>query len=216
MPQCSAMKRCLVVTAACAALLVNVPTAQAQTERRFGVVIGFPTVGVQWQAADRIAIRFDASYRRSTIESDAIPTPTRPGVPALIQLPVFQVRASSSNTGADLGVSVLFDIHRTDEVRLYLAPHAGVRISRSEFETTITGPRAQLAALTIPANSDSTSYAPSGRLALGASHDVSARLRIFGEAAATYTRGNVDGLAFNDTRQSSLGIGGTVGVVVLF
>jgi hypothetical protein len=212
-----AMKTCLVVAAACAALVVNAAAAQAQSDRRFGLVIGFPTVGVEWQAAGRIALRVDGTYRRSSVESEAIPVPSLPSLPNVIRIPTFEIRSSTTNTGVDLGLSVLFDVHRSDELRLYVVPHAGVRISRTEVVTTISGLSVgELPALTVPANRESTSSAPSGGVALGASHHVSPRLRIFGEAGVTYTRGNLDGLAFNDITQSSFGVGGTVGVVVLF
>lgn len=216
------MKRlCLVVAAASAAILLSAATAFAQTERRFGFVIGFPaSVGFEWQAADRLAIRFDGTYRHSSIESSATPTPALPAIPGLpggIRVPVFEIRSSTTNTGADLAVSLLIDLHRSDELRLYLAPHAGVRFSNTEFETTISGlSPSDLAAFTFPANRDTTSSSPSGGLAIGASHDISPRLRVFGEAGFVYSSGNVDGFPLNDIEQRSFAIRSGVGVVVLF
>ena len=182
-------------------------------------MIAYPTsVGVQWQVADRLAIRFDGTYRHSTVESSSTPTPL-PALPNVIRIPipVFEVRSSTRNTGAELGVSVLFDLHRSDELRLYLAPRIGVLISSNEIETTITGlTPADLAAVTFPANRETTSSSPSGGVALGASHDISPRLRIFAEAGVTYTRGTLDGFALNDIKQSSFGLRSGVGAVVLF
>ena len=210
---------CLVLAAAGAALVLCAPTAHAQTDRRFGFVIGFPaSVGVQWQAADRLAIRFDGTYRHSTVESSSTPTPFPiPALPTVIRVPVFEIRSSSSNTGAELGVSVLFDLHQSDELRLYVAPRVGVLISKNEIETTIIGlSPADLAALTVPANRESTTYTTSGGVALGASHDISARLRIFAEAGVNYSRGDLGGIALNDITQSSFGLRSGVGAVVLF
>ena len=213
------MKLWLVVAAACAALALSAPPAHAQTDRRFGFVIAYPTsVGVQWQAADRLAIRFDGTYRHSTVESTSIPLPV-PALPNIIRLPipVYEIRSSTSNTGAELGLSVLVDVHRSDELRLYLVPRIGVLISKNEIETTITGlTPADLAAVTFPRNQDTTSSTPSGGVALGASHDISPRLRIFGEAGVTYSRGTLDGFALNNIRQSSFGLRSGVGAVVLF
>jgi hypothetical protein len=215
------MKPCLVVAAACAALVLSAPTAHAQTDRRFGFVIAYPTsVGLQWQAADRLAVRFDGAYRHSTVESSSTPTPLPlpgRGFPNTIPIPVFEIRSSTSNTGAELGVSVLFDLHRSDELRLYLAPRIGVLISKNETETTITGlSPGDLAALTFPANRATTSSTPGGGVALGASHDISPRFRIFGEAGVNYSRGNIDSIVLTDITQSSFGLRSGVGAVVLF
>ena len=114
-------------------------------------------------------------------------------------------------------MSVLFDLHRSDELRLYLAPRLGVLISKSEIETIITGlSPADLAALTFPGNRESTSYAPSGGMAVGASHNISPRLRIFGEAGVNYSRGTIDSVVLTDITQSSFGLRSGVGAVVLF
>jgi hypothetical protein len=216
------MKRlCSVMAAACAAIVLSAPTAFAQTGRRFGFVIAYPTsVGVEWQAADRLAVRFDGTYRHSSIESAATPTPAIPaipGLPSVFPIPVFEVRTATATTGAELGVSVLFDLHRGDDLRLYIAPRLGVLISKTETETTITGlSPAQLAAFTFPASRETTSHTPSGGVSIGASHDISPRLRIFGEAGFSYSRGDIGGVPLNDITQSSFGLRSGVGAVVLF
>ena len=216
------MKRlCFALTAACAAVLLSAPTALAQSDRRFGFVIAYPaSVGFEWQAADRLAVRFDGTYRHSSVESAAIPTPgipSLPGLPSVIRIPVFEVRSSTRNTGAELGVSVLFDLHRSDDLRLYIAPRFAVLISKSEIETTITGlGLSDLAALTFPANRESTSSTPTGGVSIGASHDLSPRLRIFGEAGFSYTRGDLEGSPLNNVTQSSFALRSGIGAVVLF
>ena len=216
------MKRlCFALAAACAAIVLSAPTALAQSDRRFGFVIAYPaSVGFEWQAADRLAVRFDGTYRHSSIESSATPTPAIPSIPGLpggIRIPVFEVRTSTTNTGAELGISLLFDLHRSDELRLYIAPRFGVLISQTEMETTITGlSPSELAAFTFPANRDTTSQTPVGGVGIGASHNVSPRLRIFGEAGFTYSRGDVDGVPLNNITQSSFGLRSGIGAVVLF
>lgn len=209
----------LAVTAACAAITLCASTAQAQTDRRFGVVIAYPaSAGVQWQAADRLTIRLDGSYRHSTVESSSTPTPLPvPGFQNVFRVPVFEVRSVTRNTGAELGVSVMFDVHRSDELRLYVVPRAGVVISETEFETTITGlGPSDLAALTFPANREATSYTPSGGVAIGASHNISPRFRIFGEAGVNYSRGTIESVPINDFTQTSFGLRSGIGAVVLF
>ena len=215
------MKRlCFVIAAACAALVLSPPTALAQTDRRFGFVIAYPaSVGFEWQAVDRLAVRVDGSYRHSSVESSATPTPAIPAIPGLpnvIRIPVFEIRSSTTNTGAELGVSFLFDLHRSDDLRLYIAPRVGVLISRTETETTITGLNPfDPAGLTLPANRDTTSSTPSGGVAIGASHDISPRLRVFGEAGFNYSRSTID-VPFNDLTQRSFGLRSGIGAVVLF
>ena len=208
---------CVAVAAAGVALVVCVSTAHAQTDRRFGFVIAHPaSVGVEWQAASRVAIRFDGGYRQSRVESEATPTSLVPGFPG-IRLPVFEVRSSTSSRGADLGLSVLMDVYRNDDLRLYVAPRIGILLSSTEFETTITGlSPSELAAFTFPANRESTSSTPSGGVAVGASHDITPRFRIFGETGLSYSRNTIDGLAVNDVSQSSFGLRSGVGIVVLF
>jgi hypothetical protein len=209
----------LIFAAASAALAFSAPTAHAQTERRFGFVIAFPaSVGFEWQAADRLAVRFDGTYRHSSVESSSTPTPfPLPGLPSVIRVPVFEIRSSTSNTGAELGVSMLFDLHRSDDLRLYIAPRVAVLISKTEIETTITGlTPGDLAALTVPANRDTTSSTPTGGVAIGASHKLTPRLRIFGEAGVNYSRGDLEGIALNDITQTSFGLRSGVGAVILF
>ena len=213
------MKRlCLVFAVACAAIVLSAPTALAQSDRRFGFVIAYPaSVGFEWQAASRLAVRFDGTYRHSSIESSSTPTPALPTLPGVPRIPVFEVRTSTSNSGAELGVSVLIDLYRSDDLRLYLAPRGGVQVSNTESETTITGlSPSDLAAFTFPANRESTSEAPFGGVAIGASHNISPRLRIFGEAGFNYSRGNLEGTPLNDITQSSFVLRGGVGAVVLF
>lgn len=209
----------LIFAAASAALAFSAPTAHAQTERRFGFVIAFPaSVGFEWQAAERLAVRFDGTYRHSSVESSSTPTPfPLPGLPSVIRVPVFEIRSSTSNTGAELGVSMLFDLHRSDDLRLYIAPRVAVLISKTEIETTITGlTPGDLAALTVPANRDTTSSTPTGGVAIGASHNLTPRLRIFGEAGVNYSRGDLEGIALNDITQTSFGLRSGVGAVILF
>ena len=216
------MKRlCLVFAAACAAIALSAPTALAQSDRRFGFVIAYPaSVGFEWQATSRLAVRFDGTYRHSSIESASTPIitpalPTLPGVPP--RIPVFDVRTTTSNTGAELGVSVLIDLYRSDDLRLYIAPRGGVELSSTESETTINGlSPSDLAAITFPANREATSRAPFGGVAIGASHNISPRLRMFGEAGFNYARGTLEGTPINDITQTSFGLRGGVGAVVLF
>jgi hypothetical protein len=214
------MKRLgLIVAAASAALALSAPTAHAQTERRFGFVIAYPaSVGLEWQAADRLAVRFDGSYRHSSVESSSTPTPFPiPGLPGLIRVPVFQISSSTTHTGAELGLAVLFDVHKSDELRLYIAPRFAVLISNIEMETTITGlTPGELAALTVPANRDTTSNTPTGGVAIGASHNLTPRLRVFGEAGVDYSRGGPDGIPLDDVTQTSFALRSGIGAVILF
>ena len=117
------------------------PTAHAQTDRRFGLVIAFPaSVGFEWQAADRFASGLTAvTVIQASSRIRRPPSSCPPGLPTVIRFPVYEIRRSTSNQGADLGVSLLFDVHRSDDLRLYLAPRSCRADFETEIETTITG-----------------------------------------------------------------------------
>jgi hypothetical protein len=191
--------------------------AHAQSERRIGVVVAYPSsVGVQWQAAGRLAIRFDADYSQVNNESTSEFPFSRfvPGLPPIAES--FEVTTKTRSRNIELGVSLLFDVHRGDDLRIYVAPRVAVNFGHTSFETTFSGNPAVLAAITFAADSDADSQSPGGGVSMGASHDLGARFRVFGEAGFSYLRGAFSGAAGDDVKSTSLGLRGGVGAVVLF
>jgi hypothetical protein len=118
-----------------------------------------------------------------------------------------------------LGVSVLVDIHRSDELRLYLAPRIGVNFASSSCKTEVEGIGIGIAvgaALTVPADSEASSTSPAGGLAFGASRDLGERFRVFGETGVHYTRITNSRDISVEARTSAFGLRAGVGAVILF
>lgn len=201
-----------IVLAALSMVVVFTPVAHAQTERRVGIVIAYPSsIGVQWQTADRVTLRIDGGYDQWTSEAisefrlgSPFPASTGPERRSLT--------LSSGTRTIDVGVSLLFDVHRSDELRVYVAPRAGVSFVHQTNKTEYDGDPADLAFVTLPADEEFGSKAPVAALALGASHDVSSRLRVFAEAGWSYSRRESEG----EYRFSTFGLRGGVGAVILF
>jgi hypothetical protein len=205
---------CLVVAAA---IVAGATDAQAQSDRRFGVVMAYPaSIGLQWQAAGNLAIRFDGNYRQTTAET-TFEQDITVSIFSIVRVPDFEISTASTTRNTDLGVSVLIDVHKSDLLRLYLAPRAGVVIERTEFETRVSGlSPADLAALTFPADEASTMYSPHAGIAFGAAHEIGSRFRVFGETGATYARGTIEGRTIGKASRSTFGLRGGVGAVLLF
>lgn len=211
------MQRLTVFFAAAAALVAGATDAQAQSDHRLGVVLAYPTsIGLQWQAAGNVAIRVDGDYQQSSAATTFKQDITVSGFP-IVRVPDFEITTESRTRSTDLGVSVLIDIHKSEQLRLYLAPRAGVVIAHNEFETQVSGLSAgDLAALTFPANEATTSYSPSAGVAFGAAHALGSRFRVFGETGLTYSRSTAEGQAISETTRSTFGLRGGVGAVLLF
>ena len=217
MAESALMRKPNLVVLAGLVMAVYASSAFAQSERRVGFVLAYPgSVGVEWQAAPRVAVRFDAGYQRYEFEST-----TRVG------LSIFPVGSAPAygfdeftsrhvSRSVAVGVSVLIDLHRSDELRLYIAPRAGAIFDHSTDETEFDGDPARLAAITFPANEEDSSTGAQGGVSLGASRDLSERFRVFGEAGLTYSRQNFGFGAGDDAKSRGIGLGAGVGVVILF
>lgn len=209
------MQRVLIVLV----VVLSASAAFAQDERRAGLVLAYPgSVGVQWQASGGLGIRFEADYSHFKTSSTSFLNlqPTLPGRPgAHDDLAITQ---ESRSRNVRIGLSALIDVYRADGLRLYLAPNAGVSFESIKDTTVLDGVSPeQLAGLTVPADHESQSRSPHFGLALGARHDVSNRLRVFGEAGFTYQRQNTAGDRFGgEATFSAAGLRGGAGVVILF
>ena len=200
---------------------VSASSASAQTERRAGLVIAYPgSVGIEWQAASRLALRIDGDYNQSSHEATSDFgfgrfLPSIPGLPVIIP-ESFEIATTTTLRDVDLGLSLLFDLRRSEQLRVYVAPRIGVNFARTTTETEFGGDARLLAALTVPADSETSSTSPSGGVALGASRDVSERFRLFGETGFHYVRGDFGGGIGTDVKSSAFGLRAGVGAVILF
>jgi hypothetical protein len=206
----AAMQRLMFIVLAGAAIALSASPAAAQDERKFGVVVAYPaSVGIEWQAARKVAIRLDGDYRQSSNEGTSEFEFSR-------FFPAVSITTTIESRNTELGLSLLVDLHRSDALRLYVAPRIAVNFDHSSYKTEFGGDPALLAALTVPADSDSSSTSPGGGVAFGASHDLSDRFRVFGETGVHYVRGTIGGLIGDDLKSSDFGLRAGVGAVIRF
>ena len=92
-------------------LLCGIGTAHAQDNSRIGLVMGYPaSIGVLWHVTDRIAIRPEIDFFRSTV------TVERTG--GLVPLPEDEDTSSVVRPG----VSALFYLGPKEDLRTYVSP----------------------------------------------------------------------------------------------
>ena len=193
--------------------------AQAQDDRRVGIVAAFPTsIGVQWQVTDGFALRVDGTYSHSSTEinSDAV---TTGGIP-LPTLPSINVETESTSNSTSLSLSGLFTVYRREEFRLYIAPRFGMSWAQSKITSTatLTGLPPELANLFVPRDLETSATSPNGGASLGASTRVGERFGIFGEAGFHYSRSTQENELFEDEERvtNAFGTRAAVGVIVFF
>ena len=205
-------------------------SAASAQDRKWGILFAYPgAVGVQWDVADRFAIRVDGDYDRSHSEfitgmGDPPPRvmPTIPGITVPTFIPVLVSTTSEITTHrGSIGVSGLFALVARDQLKIYVAPRAGVSMSSVTFRTTfdVSGiPPALLAAITLPANEErsESDYAPDFSAKFGAAYRLGDRFSVFGEAGFGYT-GGVSTSNFNtEVRQNSIGLRSGIGGILYF
>lgn len=212
------MTRPSLITLSCVSLLWMTSPAFAQDERRVGLVMGFPaSVGVLWQMSDRLALRADGTYNWSnaTIEGvdDSLSTSPSP-------IPAFEIsitQESSSQSGS-IGVSLLFDLHRQDQFRIYLAPRVGWAVAHTESTLTIDVSPIQIFPGVPPRDNTNreseTAYSPTFGASIGASTRVGNRFGVFGEAGFSYNQTTTEEI-LQATRRS-FGIRAGVGAILFF
>src|SRR5262245_24581780 len=89
--------------------LAVVAPAAAQARGKVGIVMGYPaSIGVLWQATDRLAVRPDVTF--ATGSSDSTVTGD------------FSFRSASESWNAGLGLSLIVSVHRSDALRVYVSP----------------------------------------------------------------------------------------------
>src|SRR5438067_11504419 len=105
------MKLTSVVLLALTAIVVVPRAARAQNEPRVGLTMGYPSsVGVIWHMTNRVAVRPEITFARTT--GDSIGN----------DLPGASPISTSDSTGVGTGISALFYVHRWDALRTYISP----------------------------------------------------------------------------------------------
>jgi hypothetical protein len=178
------------------------------------------SVGIQWDATGKFALRFDGDYDRNqtTLTSGmGDPPPRFPAAPIVISSSI-----ETTTQAGSLGASALFTLHARDQLRIYVAPRVGVEIvtltSRTEWD--VSGiPPALLAALTVPANEErsTTDIMADIRAIFGASYRVGERFGVFGETGVGYTGGTASATSSTvEIERSSFGLRAGIGGILYF
>ena len=197
-------------------LVVCASPALAQSDRRWGLLFAYPgSVGVQWDATEKFALRLDADYYRFKS------TYTRDYSDLFPDAPVRFEPSSTTTTSSygSIGLSTLFVVHDKRPLTLYLAPRAGLTIDRSASGVI------SLTAVTVggipvsgrlEAPEAETSYGFDVAARFGASYRLGDRFAVFGETGFGYRRDGQSGTSTLDIRTSALDIRAGIGGILYF
>ena len=188
----------------CLLLLSVTASAFAQTDHRVGLVMGVPVqVGVLWHASERVAVRPDVSFSRTSSEFDA-------------SLPLGGVAYTSSvgSTRVTTGVSLLFNVTDEGDLRTYVAPRYGFSRSSSSSASDVSGPGG-LGGLSDASRSTQATHSVGGLF--GAHYALGSRFALFGEVGLDFSTSSTTS-ALVETRSTgrSAGTRGGAGVVLYF
>jgi hypothetical protein len=172
-------------------LLLFVPAvSRAQDTGHTGVTISAPSsVGIIWQASERVAIRPEFSFSTSEVSSDD-------GV------------AESTGSSYNVSISGLLYLHRWDDLRAYVCP----RFSYTHASTTLNLPDGSRLS-----SSDNNVYGFAG--SFGAEYALGRRFAVFGETGLSFSHqtSEIDSiLPGNDRTIDTFGVRNAVGVVFYF
>jgi hypothetical protein len=211
----------------------------ARQDPRFALVASFPspTISFQWEANERFAFRLEGSYSFSD-DSFEYELGGQELVPGL-RLPSSTFRFDSTSHTGTIALVGLITMHRTDRIRLYLAPRVLVGFS-SQTTTQATAAsstgfvqflpdgrssQAWSSATSVPATIDSSYTSPGAGLSFGARSNVFDRVALFGEAGFTYSRSDtapvsvtptLSAIGSAESRRTTFGTRAIAGIMFLF
>ena len=198
-------------------MMLGAAPASAQDDRRFGLVAAYPgSAGLLWQVSDKFALRGDGSYSWSTTTSEpetggfVVITPSLPP-PLQFDGP----RTETSSRAASIGVSALFDLHRREALRLYVAPRVAIAFSKSTTRITSVIPPEFERFFPQPRTRSSTSSAPTVAALFGGATKIGDRFGVFGEIGLAYSQSSPDNDILNVTSRA-LSTRGGIGAVLFF
>ena len=182
--------------------------AAAQNQPPFGIVMGYPAqVGVLWRIVDRIAIRPEENWTRSTVESVSTAT-----VFNGTGVTTTSVTTTSDANAIGSGVTALIYVSSRDALRTYVAPR--LAYSRAATTNDLSAPLTSV--VSTPIETTASIYTVSG--SLGAQYTMARHFGIFGEVGVQYSRSTIspNGLARSETKQTSTGLRSGAGVILFF
>ena len=144
-----------------AALMLLPPAATAQETGQVGIFMGYPSLGLIWQATERIAVRPEIGFTAGSGESDL---------------------SETTSNSVTFGASVLFYVAKRENAALYFAPRYAYSRSSSELEST--SPFGGDTALELRSHSSQLSGS------VGAQYWLGKRFSLFGEAGIQYMSGS--------------------------
>jgi len=154
-------------------LLTIVRAAEAQEKGQAGLVIGYPaSAGVVWHLSERVAVRPDVTFARSSNEQTNVAVG-----------PFTSPSASSGDSWqVTAGLSALFYVHRRDALRTYVSPRFAYSRTSSTSTNTIASPFGGTSRF----ESAIAQYSAVG--SFGVQYSLGRTFSIFGEIGAAYTQ----------------------------
>lgn len=214
-----------------AAIGAFVPAASAQDAGQVALVAAFPgSVGVQWQIADRWAVRGDVSYNYSKnvtefgSESSLTFTPAFPTQVTSVGTSIT-TRTEIRTHATTIGASALVTVHQRDALRLYVAPRFSVAIAKlasvstSQLVNLPPGfPMSAFTDLLRDRTVDDSTRTPGFGASFGASTKIGDRFAVFGEVGFNYSRSNtpLTSSVPTDSTRTAVGTRGGVGAMLIF
>jgi hypothetical protein len=177
------------------AIVAIAAPADAQDEPRFALVASLPTptVAVQWEVSERFAVRVDGSYNYRNESTDRVTsggsfTDRSSGI--IIVNETVMHTESATHTGS-IGVAGIVTIHRSDQLRLYVAPRLSLSFAKQHVTATTTTrttppPTGTTQVIFGPSRDgtdtfENSSTSPTAGGSFGAAANVHRRLAVFGE-----------------------------------
>lgn len=171
------MKTAVIFRFSLAFLLLNGGSALAQDRGQVGLAMGFPvSIGLIWHPTERIALRPEFSISGISTEQTITISP---------------IQSDTESSLYNIGISGLFYVSQSDNLRTYLSPRLAYGRLSSTIENALTGP------------SDSTTKTTSFSGSFGAQYALHRRFGVFGEVGLGYS---------GSTSRSEVGIAGEVRV----
>ena len=169
--------------------------------------MGYPAqVGVLWTVADRLAIRPEVNWTRTTTESVSTSTVfTGTGITTA------SVTTTSSSNLIGSGVAALLYLTRRDALRTYVTPRYSY--ARSTTSTDLAPPLSSV--VPSPTETTTSSHTVSG--SIGAHYSVAAHFGVFGEVGVQYSRNTIapgSSILRTDAKQTAIGVRSGVGVIL--
>jgi len=187
--------------------------------------MGYPAqIGMLWNMSDRVGIRPQIDWTRSSSESSTtiVTVVPIPGAPAITNT----TTTSTQGWNLGIGAAALIYLVRDGALSTYLAP--GFTYSRSTTTisgtSSIAGDRLPPSSTIAPTTTHSSNYTTSG--VFGAQYTLATRFGLFGEVGVGYIHsgalpnlsalGSSNSTVQHDGSNWSVGIRSGVGVILFF